>query len=159
MYTAKWFQVLQLFVIPSRLKQPTIQSVSLSMLSKLWDLCRDFVDPWALYCLFLMLKELHWIWLGQFECASWSFTVHLGVHMYSSNLANGSSCFLFKLPQLLNCACRVHFNLLYFFNCFLVLWGGGWFSFSFVLEVDLYILFVASFIFLSSGCWGWCLVC
>ena len=57
-HTAKWFQVLQLFIIPSRFRLATMWSVLLSMLSILYDLCRDFVDPWALDCLSIPIDVL-----------------------------------------------------------------------------------------------------
>ena len=99
------------------------------------------ITPRALHCLFIHIGDFvlnargqHQIWLGQFECVSWSFTVHFGVHMYSSNLDNRSLFFLFKLPQLFDCGWRVHFNfhLFYIFKFVFSLKKGVWIFFFFL---------------------------
>ena len=81
----------------------------------------------------------------QFECTSWSFTVHFGVDMYSFSLANESLYFPFKSPQLFDCGYRVHFNfhLFYIFKFVFSFGGGGSPSFPLVLEVNLCLLLVA----------------
>ena len=52
--TVKWFQVLLFFIISSRLRLATTWSVSQSILSILYVLCRGFVGYWALDCLVLI---------------------------------------------------------------------------------------------------------
>ena len=112
-----------------------MQSVLLSMLSILYYLCRDFVDPWALDCLSIPIGDLVLdgegtainLVGGSFKCASWSFTDHFCVRMYSSGLANGGLCFLFKLPRLFDCRRWVYFN--FHFKCAFSFYGGGIFFF------------------------------
>ena len=81
------------------------------------------------------------------KCAAWSFTGHFCVCMYSSSLANGGLCFLFKLPRLFDSGRWVYFN---FHFKFVFSFGGGIFFFSFDLQIDLCLLFLVcvSFFFL-----------
>ena len=55
-------------VIPSKSRLATMRSVLLSMLSILYDLCWDFVDPWTLDCLFIPIGDLVQ-YLKPFNCA------------------------------------------------------------------------------------------
>ena len=138
-----------------------MQSVSLSMLSILYDLCRDFVDHWALDSLSIPIGVLV-----------------LDSEGTASNLAGGSlnvppglslitSLFICTLPAWLMGTCAFCLNCPGFLivdietisisilNLFLV--GGVgvgfliFFSFAFDLEVDLCLLFVACVSFFLVG--------
>ena len=87
-----------------------MRSVSLSMLSILYDLCRDFDVPRALDCLSIPIGDLALdeetasnLAGRQVKCASWTFTEDFCVRIYSSSQANGGLCFLFKFPWLFEC--------------------------------------------------------
>ena len=136
-----------------------MRCVSLSMLSILYDLCRDFDVPWALDCLSIPIGDLA-----------------LDDEGTSSNLAGGSlnvppglslntSAFIFTLPAGPMGACAFCLSSLGFLNVgvesisilslFLVsiegFGVGFWFfSFFFDLEVDLCLLFVACISFLGG---------
>ena len=93
----KYFQALEFLIISSRLRLATRRSVSLSILSILYVLCRGFVGCWALDCLVIgdfavedILNEYI------FECTSWSFLIHFGVHLYFRSLTNEELWFLFS---------------------------------------------------------------
>ena len=92
LYTVKWFQVLYWSVIPSRLRLATMQSVSLSMLYMLYDLCRDVDDPWAWDCLSIPIGDLA---LDGEGTASNLAGSSLNV---SSGLSLITSVFIFTLP-------------------------------------------------------------
>ena len=137
-----------------------MQSVSLSMLSILYNLCRDFDVPWALDCFIYSHRWLgSWWWRdcikfgwGQSKCASWSFTDHFFVCIYSSSLANGGLYCLFKFPWLFDCGLE-SISILSLFFVSIGVFGVDFlfFSFSFDLEVDLCLLFVTCVSFFLVG--------
>ena len=137
-----------------------MQPVSLSMLSILYDLCRDFDVPWALDCLSIPIGNLA-----------------LDGEGTASNLAGGSlnvppglslntSAFVFTLPAWPMGACAfclsypgfliVGVESISILSLFLVsiegFGVGFWFfSFSFDLEIDQCLLFVACVSFFGVG--------
>ena len=116
-----------------------------------------FPEHWTVYLFpsvtwLLMMKDCIKFGWGQFKCASWSFTEHFCVRIYSSSQANGSLCFLFKFLWLFECGHWVHFNFKFVFSFYMGFWSCFLiFSFSFDLEVDLCLLFVACVSFFWVG--------
>ena len=171
MRIAKCFQVSKLFVIPSRSRLANMQSVSLSMLLHYQIFVGILLIPG--HCsLFIPIGDFVlnaegtvsnlagavWMCLLVYHCSFW----------WTSSLANGNLCFLFKSPWLFNCGCWVRFNshLLYIFKFVLVYIGRSrvkfWFFFlcswscfmsTFVACVSFFFFFffgrICSFIF----CW------
>ena len=102
--------------------------------------------------------EFSW---GQFECAFGSFAVHFAIHIYFSSLANGSLCFLFKLPRLLDCGCWFYFSfyLLYIFKFVFSFYREGlelvfdFFLFSLILKlIYVYFLYLVFHFFFGRIC-------
>ena len=129
-----------------------MQSVLLSMLSILYDLCRDFDVPWALDYLSIPIGDLA---LDDEETASnlagGSLNVPPGLSLITSVFIFtlpawpiGTCAFCLSSPGFLNVGVESISILSLFLVSIEGFWVGFWFfSFSFDLEVNLCLLFVA----------------
>ena len=92
--SGKWFQVMYLFNTSLRLRLTTKRLVSLIHTFYTIGSSKGSCRSLSIALFYSYWRLCSW---GHFECASWFFIVHFGVHLYFPSLANENLWFSFKL--------------------------------------------------------------